>query len=129
MAGLPPNPYKALGVEKDATLATIARAFRKLALRYHPDRGGDPDKFYKILAAYEVLTDDRSRQRYDDQVKLAELKAELTRNGGKKGMLRYSQRRQSRYSWRHQSQSVDSSSTDSDISDEDWQKRKKLVAK
>lgn len=37
--------YKTLGVEKDATFDEIKKAFRKLALKEHPDRGGDKEKF------------------------------------------------------------------------------------
>ena len=36
--------YKLLGIEKDADAAAIKKAFRKLALKVHPDKGGDPEK-------------------------------------------------------------------------------------
>lgn len=46
--------YEALGVEKTATMNEIRKAFKKLALKHHPDRGGDPEKFKEINAAKEV---------------------------------------------------------------------------
>lgn len=48
--------YKALGVEKTATMSEIKKSFRKLALKHHPDRGGDPEKFKEINAAKEVIS-------------------------------------------------------------------------
>jgi len=58
--------YNCLGVKKDASSADIKRAFRKLALEHHPDRGGDPEKFKEISAAHEVLTDAEKRKIYDE---------------------------------------------------------------
>jgi curved DNA-binding protein CbpA len=46
--------YDTLGVPKDATYKDIKKAFRKAALKHHPDRGGDADKFKEVNAAYEV---------------------------------------------------------------------------
>jgi len=57
--------YDLLGVEKDATESQIKKAYRKLALQNHPDRGGDPEKFKAISQAYEVLSDDEKRKLYD----------------------------------------------------------------
>ncbi|OQU96536.1 DnaJ domain-containing protein [Cladophialophora immunda] len=80
---IPPDPYVALGVSKEADLSTIRSAHRKLALKYHPDRIKDEalrekgkDEFQKIQEAYEILSDPARRQRYDDQVRLAELRKE-----------------------------------------------------
>ena len=82
---LPPDPYIALGVPTDAGLSVIRSAYRKLALQCHPDRiKGDADeafkaeagqKFRNIQDAYETLRDDTLRTRYDERVKLAELRA------------------------------------------------------
>lgn len=58
--------YTRLGVAKDATLAQIKSAYRKLAKQHHPDAGGDPDTFYPIAIAYDVLGDEAKRARYDE---------------------------------------------------------------
>ena len=46
--------YEALGLTKEASYDEIKKAYRKLALQHHPDRGGDSEKFKEINAAYEV---------------------------------------------------------------------------
>ncbi len=58
--------YKILGVEKNASPDDIKKAFKKLALQYHPDRPtGDEKKFKEINEAYQVLNDAEKRKRYD----------------------------------------------------------------
>lgn len=58
--------YEVLGVSKDASADEIKKAFRKAAVQHHPDKeGGDETKFKEINEAYEVLKDDKKRQRYD----------------------------------------------------------------
>merc|ERR1712076_88013 len=57
--------YKRLGVEKTASYDDIRKAFRKLALKNHPDRGGDKDKFQELQEAYETLSDKEKRDIYD----------------------------------------------------------------
>ncbi|MFZ1243127.1 MAG: molecular chaperone DnaJ [Candidatus Saccharimonas sp.] len=57
--------YEVLGVKKDASADEIKKAFRKLAVKYHPDKGGDEAKFKEINEAYEVLKDEQKRRRYD----------------------------------------------------------------
>lgn len=57
--------YNVLGVEKNASKDDIKKAFRKLAHKYHPDKGGDEAKFKEINEAYTVLSNDKKRQEYD----------------------------------------------------------------
>ncbi len=61
--------YEVLGVEKNASAEEIKKAYRKSAMKYHPDRNpGDKEaeeKFKEIGEAYEVLSDDHTRSRYD----------------------------------------------------------------
>lgn len=58
--------YEVLGVGKNASADEIKKAFRKAAVQHHPDKeGGDEAKFKEINEAYEVLKDDKKRQRYD----------------------------------------------------------------
>lgn len=62
------DPYKALGVEKNATEGDIKKAYRRLALKYHPDKGGskeDEKKFKEVTQAYEILGDKQKRAQYD----------------------------------------------------------------
>ena len=57
--------YKLLGVSKSVSADEIKRAYRKLALEHHPDRGGNHDEFTKINEAYQVLSDPKKRSQYD----------------------------------------------------------------
>lgn len=62
--------YKILGLSKTASIAEIKRAYKKLALQWHPDKNVEnreeaEAKFREIAAAYEVLGDDEKRARYD----------------------------------------------------------------
>jgi molecular chaperone DnaJ len=60
--------YQLLGVERDASNAEIKKAYRKLAMDFHPDRNRSPDaetKFKEITEAYEVLRDPHKRAAYD----------------------------------------------------------------
>ena len=66
--------YEVLGVDKKASAADIKKAYRKIAIKYHPDRQGDKsdaekkeaeEKFKEAAEAYSVLSDDQKRQQYD----------------------------------------------------------------
>lgn len=81
---LPPDPYVALGVDKEATATQVKSVYRKLVLKCHPDKVTDPaqksraaDEFHRIQQAYEILSDEDRRSRYDAQVKLAELRRDV----------------------------------------------------
>jgi curved DNA-binding protein CbpA len=79
----PPDPYKILGVAKDANILEIRSAYRKLVLKCHPDKVEDEtlkrakqDEFHQVQQAYELLSGD-FRRSHDEHVKLLELREKL----------------------------------------------------
>ncbi|OJJ47600.1 hypothetical protein ASPZODRAFT_15051 [Penicilliopsis zonata CBS 506.65] len=85
MPSLELDPYAVLGVSKDATVADIKAAHRKLVLKCHPDKIQDEalqnqarDEFQKVQQSYEILSDATSRQKYDMKVYLAELRSKVS---------------------------------------------------
>jgi molecular chaperone DnaJ len=60
------DPYEALGVQKGASDDEIKKAYRKLALRLHPDKPtGDAEEFKKIQGAYDILSDPQKKENFD----------------------------------------------------------------
>lgn len=57
--------YQVLGVSKNASQEDIKKAYRKLAHKHHPDKGGDEKTFKKISEAYSVLSNEKKREQYD----------------------------------------------------------------
>ena len=62
---MPKDYYQILGVDKNSSQDDIKRAYRKLAHKHHPDKGGDANKFKEVNEAYQVLSDKEKRGQYD----------------------------------------------------------------
>src|SRR3990167_6898789 len=57
--------YKILGIARNATKEEIKKAYRGLAHKFHPDKGGDEARFKEVNEAYQVLSDEKKRAQYD----------------------------------------------------------------
>ena len=77
------NLYSILGIEETCSQEDIKKAYRKLALKYHPDKSGDSENFKEIANAYEILGDPSKRQQYDFELK----NGPISVNGGFEDML------------------------------------------
>ncbi len=93
MFALPPDPYKALGVSKDAQIPDIRIAYKKLILKCHPDKVQDPElkaekqaEFQRVQEAYELLNDDIERMKYDEKARYNEKYGELEKEREKTKM-------------------------------------------
>ncbi|KAI0160031.1 DnaJ-domain-containing protein [Hypoxylon sp. FL1284] len=98
------DPYRVLGVSKDAQLPEIRSAHRKLVLRCHPDKVQDPQlkeekqkEFQQVQQAYELLSSETERARYDDKVRLEELRRERGVTSTSTSSPRTSKRTESKY--------------------------------
>lgn len=61
------NYYETLGVNENATQDEIKKAYRKLAVKHHPDKGGSEETFKNISEAYDTLGDENKRVQYDNK--------------------------------------------------------------
>jgi curved DNA-binding protein CbpA len=61
------NHYQILGLQNFASISEVRRAYRGLALKHHPDRGGDEEKMKEISNAYQFLL--QNKERYDEQLR------------------------------------------------------------
>lgn len=59
------NYYQTLGINRSASDAEIKSAYRKMAMKHHPDRGGDEKKFKEVEEAYRILSDPQKKQMVD----------------------------------------------------------------
>ena len=81
------SPYEILGVDKNANEDDIKKAYRKLALKHHPDKGGSSEKFQEISDAHEILTDPEKKAEYERKVNGISMKDFM--NHGPRGPMNY----------------------------------------
>ena len=81
--------YDVLGVKRDATQDEIKRSFRKLAQKYHPDAGGDEQKFKEVSEAYETLSDPKKRREYDQMLLFGGIPGADFGGSGRRGYTTY----------------------------------------
>lgn len=62
------NLYDTLEIDSTATDEQIRHAYRRLAIKHHPDKGGDAEKFKQIAKAYQILSNHDTRHRYDSSI-------------------------------------------------------------
>ena len=75
------NYYDILGVDEKATSSDINKAFKELAKKHHPDRGGAKDKFQEISEAHDTLKDSQKRHDYDTMRKFGTSVGALASSG------------------------------------------------
>ncbi len=103
--------YEILGVAKTASQSEIKSAYRKLAVKYHPDKNpGDKaaeEKFKKITAAYDVLSDETKRRQYDSYGSYATSDAYGSQNTGAYGSYNWGNGWGQQGTWQNQWQRGD----------------------
>lgn len=77
------NYYDVLGVPRSSTIDEIKKAFKKAALKNHPDKGGNPEKFQELCTAAETLTDERKRTVYNEGLHRVRSRDGLRRSQGR----------------------------------------------
>ena len=60
--------YELLGISRDADADQLKKAYKKAALKHHPDKGGDEETFKEVAIAFETLNDESKRLNYDRQL-------------------------------------------------------------
>ena len=60
--------YELLGISRDADAYQLKKAYKKAALKHHPDKGGDEETFKEVAIAFETLSDESKRLNYDRQL-------------------------------------------------------------
>ena len=81
--------YDILGVKRDASDDEIKHAFRKLAAKYHPDAGGDEQKFKEVSEAYTTLSDPKKRREYDQMLMIGGIPGADFGGSGGRGRYTY----------------------------------------
>jgi|AntAceMinimDraft_6_1070360.scaffolds.fasta_scaffold23227_2 DnaJ-class molecular chaperone len=79
--------YEILGVNEDANMEDIKKAYRKLSLKHHPDKGGDNNTFAEINNAFDTLHNDDKRKEYDMKRKYGENGSGMFGGGGMSGQV------------------------------------------
>ena len=85
--------YQTLGVGRRATPEERKKAYRRVAMLHHPDRGGDESKFKDITEAYGILSDPAKKRKYDGVRSTASLRQEILKRAQMEYMKRVMQQR------------------------------------